>query len=337
MQGGGQNIETEADESGRWTGLPHLVERLKQRFIQPPADVPTFLSEHVGLSFSYLAFPKEVEYTLEEIFVRAAYHPDNLQVPDGGVVFDVGANQGIFSVFASGLAERVQVFSFEPIPDINVVLSRNRALCGVQGHALQAGLSHTPGRAQFPYYPGLSVLSGQYADAIKDRETMLSYDTFANPDRDNNKRERLASIAVAGVPVDCELLTLSAVMDRYQIEEIHLLKVDVEKAELDVLRGVQLRHWPSIHHVVVEAQGEHRIVEVQELLRANGLQITHLEYDPACDDMALIYAWNPRPLCRITQQGVRRLPVIHQGSSQVLAYEVEECLQRHPAVLTSTV
>ena len=166
-----------------WPGLPQLVSRLRARLRAPPADVPMFHSEAVGgLPFSYLAFPKEVEYTLEEIFVRASYLPDGVKIPDDGVVFDVGANQGIFSVFASGLAERVRVYAFEPVPDIHAVLTANRVLYNVQGHAFNAGLSHTPGRAQFTYYPGLSVLSGMYADKEKDRETSLAYDRFANPE-----------------------------------------------------------------------------------------------------------------------------------------------------------
>ena len=314
-----------------WSGLPRLVERLRPRLSAPASDVPTFESEHVGLPFSYLAFPREVEYTLEEIFVRASYLPEGLMIPDGGVVIDAGANQGIFSVFASGLAERVRVFSFEPIPDIHAVLSANRALYGVHGHCFNAGLSHSAGRAQFTYYPGLSVLSGQYADAAKDRETSLAYDRFANPDRDSAKREQLASRATEGVLVDCELLTLSGVMAQHVIKEVHLLKVDVEKAELDVLRGVRREDWSRIHHVVVEAQGADRIREVQELLRSNGLDIVKVEDDPACDDMALIYARN-KHVATGSVTPVRMASSFRCRELLLSIFEVEEVLVRHPAI-----
>lgn len=33
---------------------------------------------------------------------------------------------------------------------------------------------------------------------------------------------------------------------------VNLLKVDVERAELDVLLGVQPRHWPLIQQVAME-------------------------------------------------------------------------------------
>ena len=116
--------------------------RLRRRLSPPPTDVPTFESAQVDLTFSFLAFPREVEYMIEEVFT---YLPRELQMPARGVVFDVGANQGIFSVFASGLAEGVRVFSFEPIPDIHAVCLANRALYNVQGHAYNAGLSRARG------------------------------------------------------------------------------------------------------------------------------------------------------------------------------------------------
>jgi len=47
---------------------------------------------------------------------------------------------------------------------------------------------------------------------------------------------------------------LSPVLDEEGIDRIDLLKVDVEGAELDVLRGIEERHWPLVRQAVVEVE-----------------------------------------------------------------------------------
>ena len=258
---------------------------------QPPKeDAPEHVSKHVGLAFYYSGTPSEIEYTVEEVFVRNVYDRPGVHIPDGGVVFDVGANQGVFSVYASALAADVKVYSFEPIPEVHETMQRNRARYGVQGKAFLAGLSALPGTAEFTYYPGLSVLSGQYADATKDRDTFLQYDRFVHPSRDEADRSEMSQEYMDGETVVCQLRTCSDVLAEVGAREIHLLKVDVERAELDVLRGLDAEDWPRVHHVVVECQGKERREEVLDLIRARGHVVVHVEDDPACADMCLIHA-----------------------------------------------
>ena len=78
-------------------------------------------------------------------------------------------------------------------------------------------------------------------------------------------------------------------IDQYQIQRIDLLKIDVERAELDVLRGIEQRHWSVVRHLVVEVQGETRLAEVKQLVQSH-CKIIAIEPDPACRDMYLLYA-----------------------------------------------
>jgi hypothetical protein len=71
--------------------------------------------------------------------------------------------------------------------------------------------------------------------------------------------------------VECPLRTVSEVIREQQVPHIDLLKVDVEKAELDVLEGVEAGDWPRIRQVVVEVHDlDGRLARVTDLLRANG-------------------------------------------------------------------
>ena len=72
---------------------------------------------------------------------------------------------------------------------------------------------------------------------------------------------------------DCPLVTVSDVMQRHGIggdggapgRGVGLLKVDVERAELAVLRGVSPRDWPVIRQVAMEVHS-HELEAVKELL-----------------------------------------------------------------------
>lgn len=44
----------------------------------------------------------------------------------------------------------------------------------------------------------------------------------------------------------CAMTTVSALMAEHDLERIDLLKIDVEGAELDVLRGIRPEDWPRI-------------------------------------------------------------------------------------------
>lgn len=48
------------------------------------------------------------------------------------------------------------------------------------------------------------------------------------------------------------IVTVSDVIDAHGLDAVSMLKIDVERAELDVLTGVSDAHWPRIHRVNLE-------------------------------------------------------------------------------------
>lgn len=45
------------------------------------------------------------------------------------------------------------------------------------------------------------------------------------------------------------MTTVSALISELSLERVDLLKIDVEGAELDVLRGIDQKDWPTIRQV----------------------------------------------------------------------------------------
>ena len=63
-------------------------------------------------------------------------------------------------------------------------------------------------------------------------------------------RRYVHNTLLAAAEETCALTTLSGVIRKEQLRHIDLLKIDVEGAELDVLRGVDAEHWPRIRQVL---------------------------------------------------------------------------------------
>ena len=60
------------------------------------------------------------------------------------------------------------------------------------------------------------------------------------------------------------------------------MKIDVERAELDVVRGVEAQHWPLIDQVVAEVHDlEGSLQAFVEVLKRAGFTSIRCQQDPA--------------------------------------------------------
>jgi amino acid adenylation domain-containing protein/non-ribosomal peptide synthase protein (TIGR01720 family)/FkbM family methyltransferase len=230
----------------------------------------------------------ETEFLFEEIFLHHSYLRHGIRVEPGARVFDVGANIGLFSLFCAGLAEGVEVFSFEPVPETFEVLQRNAELFGLAGRQFAFGLSDRERTEELTHYPHASVISGTRSDPGVVRAFLLrTHAELSEAEIDELLRERLRTERVR-----CRLRRLSDVMREQGVERIDLLKVDVEGSEVEVLEGIDGEDWPRIGQVVMEVQDiDGRLARVESLLTAQGFTV-HAERDEALESTGLynVYA-----------------------------------------------
>jgi hypothetical protein len=88
--------------------------------------------------------------------------------------------------------------------------------------------------------------------------------------------------------VNCQLRTMSSVIEEEKVERIDLLKVDCEGAELSVLLGIKDEHWPMIKSTVIEIHDlDNRLQTVKSLLTKQGFTSIHTEREKGLENTAM--------------------------------------------------
>ena len=229
----------------------------------------------------------ETDYLYQEIFENRTYVKHGIDLPPGACVFDVGANIGLFTLFVLTHCRDARIYAFEPIFPIFETLRLNVELYGENVRLFPFGLANKMSIASFTFYPNYSMMSGlsEYAHAGGDVEVIKRY--LQNQQREGtagagsllqHADEFLAERFVDQI-YESELRTLSEVIRNERIERIDLLKIDVQRAELDVLNGIDEVDWQKIQQVVMEvhdAKGElseGRLLQISTLLENRRFQV----------------------------------------------------------------
>src|SRR4029078_10192381 len=67
----------------------------------------------------------ETEAIYQEIFVAQSYQKHGITYEDGDCIFDVGANIGLFTLFAHEQCRNPRIYAFEPVPSSFEKLRQN--------------------------------------------------------------------------------------------------------------------------------------------------------------------------------------------------------------------
>ncbi len=164
----------------------------------------------------------------------ASYEPDTLPLAvalarEAKVVVDVGAHVGTFTLCMAAANPETQVFAFEPVTQVFDRLVRNVAGNRMKGVVCVAA-AVTADAGETPLFSPADELSTVASRVPRHR---LSH------------RER---------PYRCDIVPsvrLDTFLEGCDVGSVDLVKIDVEQAELDVLRGMS-RLLESRPHVICE-------------------------------------------------------------------------------------
>ena len=231
-----------------------------------------------GMVIVYLN-QSETDFMYQEIFERRSYLKHGISLDEGDCIFDVGANIGLFTLQVGQICNNAKIYAFEPMPPVSEILRLNTSLNKIDADVCDYGLGSETGLASFTFYPYVSILSGLFANTLEEHETVKNFllDQALKNDElviSNEQIEELLQERLISEQFTCPIKTLSQVIHEKEIEKIDLLKVDVEKSELDVLKGINEEDWPKIQQVVVEVHDTHdQLRQITDLFKGHGFEV----------------------------------------------------------------
>lgn len=200
----------------------------------------------------------ELAFLFQETWLRRIYSPPGYEIESGSTVIDIGANIGVFAIYAATQAPGVRVFSYEPFPE-NVKWLRNNVaksgLANVEVHQLAVC-----GETGVRY---LQVNS----------EDWIMHSLFG----EGSEQHR-------GLAVNC--VSFDQIMNGADIERCELLKLDCEGSEYEILRSCAPETLKRVGRIVAEYhEGPHIDGTGKELCRfleARSFRIDNFEQENGC-------------------------------------------------------
>jgi amino acid adenylation domain-containing protein/FkbM family methyltransferase len=255
-----------------------------------PGGLPLFYLNRGETDFMY----RENRAELSSLWERG------IAVGPGDVVFDVGANVGLFSLLLArqGRCGQATFYLFEPIPAICRLLRLNVALHGIRASICQHGLGARPGVLEFTYFPNDSILSGHFPgqqqeiDRLRNLVRRFHLSRQGREQGDDHLIDGLLEEQLSARPVECPVRTISQVIRENRLERIDLLKVDIGKYGPEVLKGVDDRDWDRIRQIVIEVEDIDGTLQwTRQTLARQGYELTiDRNDDPAAPTLYNIYA-----------------------------------------------
>ena len=219
---------------------------------------------------------RTTRYIYDEIFVGRTYDHPRIKLPERATIIDVGANIGLFAIWAAREYRPNTILAYEASPITIACLVENVAR-NIDGHVtattcINLAVSREADRElvlhQPPWVAGLStILDGKtlpWIDELRDKGELWTH-------------------KVASTTISRELAV-------HGLAVVDLLKIDVEGHFMEVLDGIAPADWAKLRNIALEAEYAETLGHSREsicaLLRDRG-------YTVEAQDAAqiMIYAW----------------------------------------------
>jgi FkbM family methyltransferase len=189
----------------------------------------------------------------KEIWYRDSYRLRSHPLPPAATVIDIGANIGMFAVYAAVVGKAAHVFCYEPFPDSFTFLRRNGETNKLQAaHAFQL------------------AIAGKRERRTMQVGTCHGWNTLFGP------------AELPSIEVDC--LTLADVFEQQALERCDFLKLDCEGSEYEILLDAPAAVLARINRVALEYHDHltpHRHGELTQLLQDAGLTVEEVAHEGA--------------------------------------------------------
>jgi len=183
--------------------------------------------------------------TFWQIFLRRVYRVE----PSDRIILDIGANTGLFTLYAARQAPQAKIFAVEPFP-----ATFKRLRQAVSEHHL--------------------------AERITCLNFALTGDGGIRLMRDDllpSQRRALVPLGKSAPGIQVEARTLEELLREHAPDRIDLLKMDIEGSEYEVLLSTSPNVLRKIRRIALEYHGDHAPntkTQIFDRLREAGFEVT---------------------------------------------------------------
>ncbi len=238
-----------------------------KRFYSPPESVYKHLHFKGKIEipvddthrFKMIHYGYQIENEVFWSGIRDGWEKHSLRIwielsKKSNVIFDLGANTGIFCLTAQAVNPNAKVFALEPVKRVFEKLVKNTAINHYDIECLQVAASNSTGTAII-------------------YDTDLEHTTSVTV----NKNWFPPEVNVHEETIDID--TMDAIVEKFKIEKIDLIKLDVETHEPEVLEGYSKylkKHSPTM---LLEVLNNELGVRIQNILESSGCNYLYFNID----------------------------------------------------------
>ena len=224
--------------------------------------------------FTSTAMRTVAKYLRWETFKRGQYSHAGFELQVDDTVIDIGANIGMFALWAEPQIPRGRLICIEPNPYALECRRMNIHQNDLRNVTIiPAAAGGENGTMELVSHHGWEAMAHS---AALDAPWLFNTSTMGRIARCLMQRSlRHAHPTMATKRFVVQLMPLSRILEEHDVATINFLKIDCEGSEYEVLRSLDAANWARIERVVIEYHvgRDRNHVELVEILRTNDFEV----------------------------------------------------------------
>lgn len=200
---------------------------------------------------------------IDEIFVKKVYNPEFMEINVGDIVMDIGANIGVFSLYAAKQKAK-KIYSIEPLPQNIPFIKKNIKVNKFNGpNIINVAVSNRNGVGKL------------YLGDLDSHGLFFSH----------NYKDGFVKF------IEVPTLTLEKIINDNKIIKIDFLKIDCEGSEGEIIRSTNKDIWKKINKIAIEYHDKVSSLSHQEIVEKLKKNNYKIKVKVTGKLIGYIYAW----------------------------------------------